>query len=126
MPYAQATRRLQVSTPLGNDVLLLRTFSGDEALSQLFHFDLELLSENNSISYDAIVGKDVTVGLSLADDETQRFWNGYVSNFYQAGRDSSLAVYRAHVVPWFWFLNQTTDCRIFQNKNVPDIITQIF
>jgi type VI secretion system secreted protein VgrG len=126
MPYAQATRRLQVSTPLGNDVLLLRTFSGDEALSQLFHFDLELLSENNSISYDAIVGKNVTVGLSLADDESQRFWNGYVSNFYQAGRDSSLAVYRAHVVPWFWFLNQTTDCRIFQNKNVPDIITQIF
>ena len=126
MAYAQATRRLQVSTPLGDDVLLLRTFSGAEALSQLFQFDLEMLSENTSISYDAIVGKNVTVGLALASDESQRFWNGYVSSFYQAGRDSSLAVYRAHMVPWFWFLNQTTDCRIFQNKTVPDIITQIF
>jgi type VI secretion system secreted protein VgrG len=126
MAYAQATRRLQIQTPLGDDVLLLRAFSGDETLSRLFHFDLELLSENNSISYDAIVGKNVTVGLALADDQHQRYWNGYVSRFYQAGRDSSLAVYRGQMVPWFWFLNQTTDCRIFQNKTVPDIITQIF
>jgi type VI secretion system secreted protein VgrG len=62
----------------------------------------------------------------LADDESHRYWNGYVSQFIQAGRDSNLAVYRATVVPWLWFLDQTTDCRIFQNKKVPDIITQIF
>jgi type VI secretion system secreted protein VgrG len=126
MPYAQATRRLQIETPLGEDVLLVRSFSGGEGLSQLFHFELELMSENDSISYDAIVGKDVTVGLALSDDEQQRFWNGYVSKFYQAGRDASLAVYRATVVPWFWFLNQTTDCRILRNKAVPDIVTGIF
>ena len=126
MPYAQATRRLQISTPLGDDALLVRAFSGDEGLSQLFHFELELLSENPSISYDAILGKDVTVGLALADDSQQRYWNGYISRFYQAGRDSSLVVYRAQMVPWLWFLNQTTDCRIFQNKSVPDIVTQIF
>jgi type VI secretion system secreted protein VgrG len=30
------------------------------------------------------------------------------------------------MVPWLWFLDQTTDCRIFQNKTAPDIIKQIF
>jgi len=30
------------------------------------------------------------------------------------------------MVPWAWFLGQTSDCRIFQNMKVPDIITQIF
>src|SRR5260370_34637945 len=27
---------------------------------------------------------------------------------------------------WLWFLKRTADCRIFQNKNVPDIIQKIF
>ena len=30
------------------------------------------------------------------------------------------------MVPWLWFLSQTSDCRIFQNKTVPEIIIQIF
>ena len=29
-------------------------------------------------------------------------------------------------MPWLWFLTRTADCRIFQNKSVPDIIEQIF
>src|SRR5262249_34443616 len=34
--------------------------------------------------------------------------------------------YRAEVVPWLWFLTRTTDCRIFQNMTVPEIIVKIF
>ena len=30
------------------------------------------------------------------------------------------------MVPWFWFLNLFSDCRIFQNKSVPDIVEQVF
>jgi type VI secretion system secreted protein VgrG len=30
------------------------------------------------------------------------------------------------MVPWLWFLTRTTDCRIFQEKTVPDIIKQVF
>ena len=30
------------------------------------------------------------------------------------------------MVAWLWFLSQTSDCRIFQNKPVPEIIIQIF
>ncbi len=29
-------------------------------------------------------------------------------------------------MPWLWFLGHTSDCRIFQNLNVPDIIEQVF
>ena len=34
--------------------------------------------------------------------------------------------YRATLVPWLWFLTRTSDCRIFQNMTVPDIIKQVF
>ena len=125
MPLTQASRPLAVATPLGDDILLLRAFQGQEAISRLFSFELELLSENDAIDYEKIIGQRVDVRVSLADG-TQRFWNGFVSRFTQAGRDSNLTVYRATVVPWLWFLDQTTDCRIFQGKTVPDIIQQIF
>jgi type VI secretion system secreted protein VgrG len=125
MLFTQVDRPISVSTPLGDDVLLLRSFEGQEAISRLFFFDLDLLSPNDSINYQDVVGQRVSIRMSLADGNS-RYWNGFVSRFTQAGKDSDLAVYHATVVPWVWFLDQTTDCRIFQNKKVPDIIQQIF
>ena len=61
MAIAQAHRRIAITTPLGKDVLLLRGFTGSEAISQMFHFDLDLLSENDSIAFQDVVGKSVTL-----------------------------------------------------------------
>jgi len=36
------------------------------------------------------------------------------------------ARYSAKVVPWLWFLTRASDCRIFQQKSVPDIIKSVF
>ncbi len=125
MSITQATRQIGIETPLGQDALILRSFQGQEAISKLFAFELDLVSEEPSINYDDIVGQAVTVRVNLAD-ESSRYWNGYISRFVQAGQDSNVAVYHATMVPWLWFLDQTTDCRIFQNKTAPDIIKQIF
>ncbi len=66
--FTQTDRALQIETPLGPDVLLLRSVSGQEAISQLFRFQLELLSEtDDSISFDSIVGKNVTIHLQTHD-----------------------------------------------------------
>jgi type VI secretion system secreted protein VgrG len=125
MSLTQTNRQIGIDTPLGEDVLLLRSFQGHEAVSRLFTFDLDLVSEDLSVNYDDMVGKAVTVRLGLSDGSL-RYWNGFVSRFIQAGRDSNVAVYQATIVPWLWFLDQTTDCRIFQNKTAPEIIKQIF
>jgi type VI secretion system secreted protein VgrG len=86
---------------------------------------LELLSEEKAIKFEDIVGKNVTARLSLPGGKV-RYFNGYVSRFYQAGQERRLANYIATVVPWLWFLTQTSDCRIFQEKTVPDIIKEVF
>jgi type VI secretion system secreted protein VgrG len=125
MPITQAARQIAIDTPLGDDVLVLRSFQAQEAISKLFSFELDLVSEEFSINYDDIVGQVVTIRINLADGSS-RYWNGYVSCFVQAGRDNNVAVYHATMVPWLWFLDQTTDCRIFQSKSAPDIIKQIF
>jgi len=123
--YTQENRLIAVNTPLGEDVLLLTGFTGFEAISRLFHFQLEMISEQESLSADDIVGKNSTIRVRLADG-SDRYFNGYVSRFSQGGRDQNFTYYQAEIVPWIWFLTRTSDCRIFQEKNVPDIIEKIF
>lgn len=123
--YTQANRLLAIDTPLGKDVLLLQNFSGHEAVSCLFNFTADFLSENHSVSFKDIVGKRVTVAIASPNND-KRYWNGFVSRFSCLGRDASFSYYRAEIVPWFWFLTRTSDCRIFQQKNIPDIIKQVF
>jgi len=122
--FTQAARALRIDTPLGADALLLRSFSGQEAVSQLFRFQLELLSEHDDIDFDSIVGKNVTVHLQIIDSE--RSLNGFISRFAQGGRDGRFTRYHAEMVPWLWFLTRKADCRIFQRMTAPDIIKKIF
>ena len=78
--YTQQYRKVAVGSPLGDDVLLFRSMNGTERLSQLFHYNLTLLSEEQSINFADIVGQNMTVRLELPDDKT-RYFNGYVSRF---------------------------------------------
>ena len=131
MPYTQENRYIAIETPLGKDVLLLAGFSGTEGISHLFHFDLNLLSENHDIAFDGIVGKNVTLSIILADG-SKRYFNGIISGFShersggESESDLFLSSYSAKMVPWLWLLTQTADSRIFQNLSVPDIIEKIF
>src|SRR5262245_20787779 len=83
----QQTRLLTLTTPLGEDVLLLTAFSGQEALSQLFRYQLEMVSEEEDIKPADIVGKGISWGVQEVDKET-RWFHGHVSRFVAAGSRS--------------------------------------
>ncbi len=125
MARSQETREIAVTTPLGPDVLLLRSMSGNEEVGRLFSYDLELLSEDAEINFADILGQNITVRVETVGGDT-RYFNGVVSRFVQSGTLGRLVKYRATMVPWLWFLTRTSDCRIFQNMTVPDIIEQVF
>jgi type VI secretion system secreted protein VgrG len=121
----QANRSIVVTSPLGEDVLLFHSMNVSEQLGRLFQFDLDLLSEDPEIKLQDILAQNVTVRYLRPDGE-YRYFNGFVNQFSQAGSHGNLFVYRATLRPWFWFLTRTADCRIFQNKTVPDIIKEVF
>ncbi len=131
MAFMQDERLFRLDTPLGSDVLLFKDMEGQEGISQLFSFHLNLLSEKPDISFKNIIGKSVTIIIDLQDGK-YRYINGIVSEFYQlsAGDPSTsnnlLSHYTATVVPFLWLLTRTTDSRIFQHKSVPDIVEKIF
>ena len=124
MPLDQSKRQIGIDTPLGANVLVLRNFTATEELGRLFQIDAELLSENFQISFPQIVGQNVTIRLETIQ-AGQRFFNGHVRSFRQTGAVGRLARYHAVIVPKLWFLTRSADCRIFQNKKVPDIVKEV-
>ena len=123
--YTQEGGLFKIDTPLGKDVLLLRGFKGTESISRLFSFELDLLSENSSISFPDIIGKNVTISLKQPD-ESYRYLNGIISRFGQQATEEQFTSYSAEMVPWLWLLTRNADCLIFKKKTVPEIITQVF
>ena len=123
--FTQANRLARIDTPLGEDKLLLLGMSGSEGMSQLFHYTLDLASEDGKISFQDILGKPATITLNLRDGEV-RYFNGVISKFSHGETDERLTYYRAELVPWLWFLTRAADCRIFQEKTIPEVIEEIF
>lgn len=125
MAVTQQYREAGIKTPLGDDALLLREMTMNEELGRLFTMNLELASETENIRFEDLLGQKVTVRLELPSGE-KRYFNGHVSQISQLPNKGSYAIYNAVVHPWLWFLTRTSDCRIFQNKTVPDIIKEVF
>lgn len=118
----------------GEDDLLIEEMTGHEAMSQLFEFRLKLLSTRDDIDPRRIIAKPAILRVELWDSshmDGERHWNGVVSRFQRTGRVASadgedVYSYECDIVPWFWFMTQHEDCRIFQNKTVREIVETIF
>ena len=123
--FTQSNRHARIYTPLGDDVLLFKGMQGTERLGCPYQYDLVLLSEQPEINYKEIIGQNVTLTVDKRGEEP-RFFNGYISRFEQVQFEGELREYRATMVPWLWFLTRSSDCRIFQNLTIPEIIHQVF
>ncbi|MGA9574591.1 MAG: type VI secretion system tip protein VgrG [Lysobacterales bacterium] len=119
---------IQLKTPLGDNVLLVRSIRGKEKVSGLFVFHLDLISENPGLEFDKTVGQNITAVLLLDDAGEERYFNGFITEFRYSGKDGQYYRYQATIRPWLWLLTRTSDCRIFQKTNmtVPDIIKDVF
>lgn len=125
--YSQDDRFIAINSPLGKDVLLLKGIRMNDELGRPFVAHLDLRSETQDIDFKAIIGMNVTVRINLADG-TPRYINGFIADFAQHGAPyaGSMNEYKATMVPWLWFLTRSSDCRIFQNLKIQDIVKQVF
>lgn len=124
MSDRQSERLMSVTTALDDDELLFYRMQGSEEVGRLYEFEVDLLSENIDIPLEDVLAEPMSVQLEQSDGEI-RYFNGYVSQFAQTGSVGGYLLYRASVRPWFWFLTRTSNCRIFQAKTVPEIISEV-
>ena len=130
---SQSLRYLQVETSLGTDALILTQASGDERLGALFEIGLEFTRQSGDLNPDDLLGTSATLAIHNAAVTRKgsvshtRYFNGYFSRLAFAGYGAEgQARFHATLVPWLWFLTRTADCRIFQQKSVPDILEEVF
>jgi type VI secretion system Vgr family protein len=122
----QSTRIATLNTPLGGDTLVFHSLSISEELGRLFTVDIEAGSESGDIKADDLLGRGVSVEMQCPRGGV-RYFHGFVSRFSRVPRPGTrYFVYRLTAVPWLWFLTRHSDCRIFQNKTLQDILRDVF
>src|ERR1700712_664145 len=114
----------RIETPLGDDLLFLG-MRGDADLGRMFSYDLTLVSKRPDIDFRQVLAKRVKVSLEVPGQKPRVFC-GYVTGFRQAGMRGRAYVYRAALRPWLWLLTRRSNCRMFQDKSVEDIVKAIF
>ena len=125
MTAGQAARAAAVSCSLGEDKLVLRRLSAVENVSRSFTFHLELLSDDIAIRPEQLLGERMSVRYELPGGGT-RYFDGLVSQFCFLGGEGGYARYQARIDSWLWYLTRSSDCQIFQNKTVPQIVKEVF
>ncbi|MDZ7856488.1 type VI secretion system Vgr family protein [Sphaerotilus sp.] len=112
-------------SPLPATDLLFESMTATSGLSVLGEVQLHLLSEKPDVAPDALLGQVVSVELTLRDGSL-RHWSGHCTRFGMGAPSGRHYGYAMTVRPWLWFLTRTSDCRIFQEMTVPDIVKQVF
>ena len=124
MPATQAHRDISVTSALADDALLFHSMSGTEQLGRLSEYRVQLSSAKKDIRIGDVLGKPMGVHINLAGGGVRHF-NGVVTRFRSNGWDNHGASYEAVVHPWLWLLTRASNCRIFQDMSVPDIVAEV-
>src|SRR5262249_37115774 len=75
--------------------------------------------------FDQLLGQPINVRLELPGRK-QRFFHGLCNQVSQGESDQFFTRYTLGMVPDLWLLTKTAQCRIFQQKTVPDILKEAF
>ncbi len=116
---------LHIETPLGKDELVLNEFIGTEKISELFSFILHCHSASESVNPYDLVGKEVDFSVQ-AHDGSWRAFHGLVTGFAPVADGSGQPHYRLRVAPRLWILTLSSDNRIHQDKDVKEILMDVF
>ncbi|RWN59453.1 type VI secretion system tip protein TssI/VgrG [Mesorhizobium sp.] len=120
MPNERAT---VVQTPVGADLLTFTHLVGRDEISRCLAYTVGFVSSSPEIDPLKMLGGAVSIE---GESDPKRWFSGLVSEFRLTRIEDRLAYYEAVIRPWLWFLGNTTDCRIFQNMSVIEIVEEVF
>ena len=101
-------------------------FDAGEGLSDLFEYRVEAVSSEAGLNFDDAIGRHCWVTFKGAGGNNRVFDGLLVEAQWLGLKDPVNHAYRLVLKPWLWMLSRTTDCRIFANRSVPDIVREIF
>ena len=112
------------SRALPEETFHVINFVGEEKLSDLYRFTLNLASEKNNLDIDSLLAMPVLFIMEHPDGRHMVF-HGVLSEFQQLHHSHGLYFYRATMVPKLWWLTQTRHNQIFLDQTAPEIIEAV-
>ena len=125
-PGTRTSAFLSMTSSLGRDTLVPTRLDAEEAISTPFALRVEMLSAEAGIDPNRLLNAPICVTLRRSSGVTRHF-HGIVRAFQATGTaPRQMWGYAAEAVPKLWFLGQTEDCRVFENKTTRAIVETLF
>jgi len=111
------------------------SMTGHEHLGQMYEYVVELaqvdeaslnpLSEPEKPELAKLIGTPAAVSLRVYGEEDRRYFTGYVVRAKRGEKRGRYTTYEVALRPGIWFMTQSKDSKVFQEKSVKEIITEI-
>ncbi|WP_341205718.1 type VI secretion system tip protein TssI/VgrG [uncultured Psychrosphaera sp.] len=105
------------------DKVKVVNFTGDEGISRLYEFAIELISDNADLDSDVILESPASLIIKLGADS--RNIQGIVSHFEAVKQINNKTIYKAKLVPRLWELSLYHTNEIYLDQTVPEIIETV-
>lgn len=116
-------RVLVANTPLGK-TWWATSLRGEEAISSLYEFRLELKSKKPDIDTQALIGEACSVACE-SNLTAVRHFSGFIVNALSKGKADDHWLYELWIAPKLWYASRRADFRIFQEQTVQAIADQV-
>jgi len=100
-------------------------FEGEECISKLFRYGIELLSYEPELDPSDILNKKAVFIMNRGDEDPVKI-HGIISRFEQRGRTPRYVSYYAELVPKMWRLGLTQANEVYQKMDIQNLVTQVF
>ncbi len=129
MAITQVGRLLRLVTSLGEDVLLAESVNGVEGLSTPFSFSVACVAEVATRNHLKVNAKDLLGSIALLEFQAvgkdPRVVHGIIRSLRAGSVDEKFAHFTLEIVPRLALAELGSNCRIFENLTVTDIVEQV-
>ncbi|SDN24891.1 type VI secretion system secreted protein VgrG [Desulfonauticus submarinus] len=105
------------------DTFQVVRFNGEEGLSNLYRFEIDLISKEKDLDLGDILQSPAQFKIFREDGVA--LYNGILEEFDQLHYYEEYTFYRAVLVPKLWWLSQTYHNQVFLNKSISEILKDI-
>jgi type VI secretion system VgrG family protein len=106
--------------------LTILHFTGQEGISELFNFDLELKSDDIELDADGVVNQSCKIEVYYGDNATPlRVIHGFINEFEDVNYFPDSTLYRAKVVPRVWQLGHFETNEVYLKETIEQTLTVI-
>ncbi|WP_299497190.1 type VI secretion system tip protein TssI/VgrG [uncultured Shewanella sp.] len=100
------------------------SFTGEEAMSSLYHFDIVLTTDDYDIDVTSLLHSEASFSFKVGSQQPQIF-HGILAEVSLLGDSSGQLNLAVKLVPKLWALNLGQGSQLFLEQSIPDVIVSV-